>query len=61
MKGWKTLGWSLFLAVAGVLQTFDFTTIVPQGQQWTGTVLIAIGAVNAALRFVTTTPVGNSK
>lgn len=61
MKGWKTLAWSVFVAAVGVIQTFDFTTIIPPNQQWTGSVLMAIGAVTAALRYVTTTPVGKSE
>lgn len=58
MKGWKTLAFALALAVAGVLQTFNWTTIVPQDQTWSGVVMLAIGAVIAALRYVTDTPVG---
>lgn len=58
MKGYKTLIWSLLLAVVGVLQAFDWTTVVPASAQ--GWVLIAIGAVTAALRYVTTTPVGKA-
>ncbi len=57
-KGWKTLGFAALVALAGVLQAFDWTTIIPMNQTWSGVVLIAIGAVIAALRYVTTTPVG---
>ena len=61
MKGWKTLLWSCALAVVGVLQAFDFTTVVPPNQTWTGVALLAIGAVTAALRYVTTTPLGKAQ
>ena len=58
MKGWKTLSFALAVAICGVLQTFNFATIVPQNRTWSGVVMLAIGAAIAALRFVTTTAVG---
>lgn len=61
MKGWKTLAFSLLLAGVGVVQTFDWVTIVPQDKTWTGVVMMAIGGAIAALRYVTTTPIGQSK
>jgi uncharacterized membrane protein HdeD (DUF308 family) len=60
MKGWKTLGFALAVAVAGVVQSFNWATVVPQDKTWSGVVMIAIGAIIAALRYVTTTPVGKS-
>lgn len=59
MKGWRTLAWAAFVALAGVVQTFDWATVIPQGQN-SGLILIAIGAVTAALRYITDTPVGKS-
>lgn len=61
IKGWKTLGFGLLVALVGVLQTFDWTTIVPPNQTYTGAVLTAIGAIIVALRYVTTTPIGRSQ
>ncbi len=61
MKGWRTLGFSLLLAGVGVVQTFDWVTVVPQDKTWTGVVMMAIGGAIAALRYVTTTPIGQSK
>jgi hypothetical protein len=61
MKGYKTLGFALIVAVGGVLQTFDWATVVPQDKTWSGVVMIAIGAGIAALRAVTTTPIGQGK
>ncbi len=61
MKGWKTLAFSLLVAGVGVIQAFDWATVVPPDQTWTGSVMIAIGAATAALRYVTTTPIGQSK
>ena len=58
MKGWKTLGFALLVAIGGVLQTFNFATIIPQDQKWSGVVMLAVGAAIAALRYVTDTPVG---
>ncbi len=57
MKGWKTLTFALVLAVGGVLQTFDWATIVPQDQTWSGVAMLAVGAVVAALRYVTDSPI----
>jgi hypothetical protein len=60
MKGWKTLGFGVAVAIAGVLQSFDWATVVPQDKTWSGVVMIAIGAAITALRYVTTTPIGKS-
>jgi len=56
VKGWKTMGFSVALAVAGALQSTDWTTIVAPSQ--VGPTLMAIGVVVAVLRTVTNTPVG---
>jgi transcriptional regulator of nitric oxide reductase len=55
-KGWRTLGVSLVLAVVGVLQTADWATIVGPGA--IGPVMLGVGAVVAALRALTDTPLG---
>lgn len=60
MKGWKTLSFALLVAVAGVLQTFNWASVVPQDKTWSGLLMLAIGAAVAVLRSVTTTPVGKS-
>ena len=60
MKGWKTLLFALLVAVGGVLQTFNWATVIPQDQTWSGIVMVAIAAAIAALRVVTTTPVGKA-
>ncbi len=61
MKGWKTLTFALAVAVAGVLQAFNWATVVPQDKTWSGVVMLAIGAAIAALRYVTDTPAGKSR
>lgn len=61
MKGWKTLLFGLFVAVSGVLQTFDWVTVVPQDKTWSGAVMLAIGAAVVALRYVTDSPMFKSK
>ena len=58
LKGWKTLLLSLGIAAAGVLQSADWTTIVPSGA--VGPVMVGIGIVVAAFRAITDTPVGSS-
>ena len=60
MKGWKTLAFALAVAVGGTLQTFNWATVIPQDQTWSGVAMLAIGAGIAALRVVTTTPAGKS-
>lgn len=58
-KGWRTLLFALLIAAGGVVQTFDWATIIPQNQTWSGIAMLAVGAVIAALRYITTTPVGS--
>lgn len=61
LKGWKTLGFSLAIAIAGVVQVFDWATVIPQNKTWSGAAMIAIGGVIAGLRAVTNTPIGQSE
>jgi len=56
VKGWKTLLASLAIAVMGVLQATDWTTIVPADR--VGPVLVGIGVLMAVLRAVTDGPMG---
>ena len=60
MKGWKTLIFAIAVAIGGVLQTFDWATVIPQDKTWSGIAMVAVGAAIAALRAVTTTPIGKS-
>ena len=55
-KGWKTLVASLAIAVVGVLQATDWTTVVPPDK--VGPVRVGIGVLMAVLRVVTSGPVG---
>ncbi len=55
-KGWRTVILSVLLAVAGVLQTADWATIVPPTQ--VGPVILCVGILVAVLRALTDTPVG---
>ena len=56
MKGWRTLLFAGVVALAGVLEQFDWFQIVPA--QWNGLVLVVVGIVVAWLRKITTTSVG---
>lgn len=56
MQGWRTLLFAALLAIAGVLETFDWVTVIPEG--WVGPVTIGIGILVAWLRKITTTPIG---
>jgi hypothetical protein len=58
MQGYRTLAVAVAIAVAGALQAFDWVTVIPQDKTWTGIAMLAVGAVMAGLRYVTTTPVG---
>ncbi len=58
MTGYKTLLFSLILSAAGVLQTFDFTTVIPPNHVWSGVALVGVGAAVAWLRALTTAPIG---
>lgn len=60
MKGFKTLGFALLVAIGGVLQMFDWATVIPQDKTWSGMAMIAVGAGIAALRAVTSTPIATS-
>ena len=55
-KGWKTLAVSLAVAIVGVLQSADWTDIVPADK--VGPVMVGIGVLMAALRIATDGPVG---
>ena len=59
MKGFRTLVFSLAVAIVGVLQTADWATIIPPDQA--GLALTIVGVVAAALRFFTSTPVFEAK
>ncbi len=59
MKGFRTLAFSLAVAIVGVLQAADWATIIPPDQA--GLALTIVGVVSAALRFFTSTPVFEQK
>ena len=61
MQGWKTLLFGIALAVAGVLQAFNWATVIPQDQTWSGVAMLAVGAAVMALRYVTTSPIFTKK
>ena len=58
LKGWRTLIFAAIVAVAGVVQTFDWASVIPQDQKWSGIAMLAVGAIIAALRYITNTPIG---
>jgi hypothetical protein len=59
MKGYRTLLFSLAVAAVGVLQTFDWATVVPPEQA--GVAFTVIGVAAAVLRFLTSTSVGTAE
>lgn len=60
MTGWKTLLFNAGIAVVGVLQAFDWTTILGNVPQ-VGWIVAVIGAINMVLRSMTSTPVMTGK
>jgi hypothetical protein len=56
MKGYRTLLFSLAVAIIGVLQSFDWATVVAPEQA--GIALTVVGVAGAILRFLTSTAVG---
>jgi hypothetical protein len=58
MKGYRTLAFNAALALFGVAQAFDWTSVLGSAQA--GYVVSAIGVVGMVLRALTTTPVGKS-
>lgn len=73
LKGWRTIIWSGFLAIAGgavaILQAVnvDMIGIVlpdkykPYGPVIAPLVIAAIGVITGWLRYVTTTPIGSDQ
>lgn len=55
-QGWKTLIFAAAVALVGVAESADWVSLL--GSETAGYVLTAVGIVSAALRFLTTTPVG---
>ena len=59
MKGWRTLIFALVIAVIGVLEQFDWATVIPE--EFHGWSLALVGIVVAWLRKVTTTAIGHKE
>ena len=60
LSGWKTLIFNTAVAVFGAFAVFDWNTVVDHPQT-AGIIVSAIGVINVALRFFTTTPPGVPK
>lgn len=59
LTGWKTLIFSLIVAVIGVLSATDWVQLL--GSTKAGWIVTGIGIVSAILRTVTSTPVLKSE
>lgn len=59
MKGWRTLIFGAAVAIIGVMEAFDWTTVIPE--QYQGWALGIIGVVIIWLRKVTNTAIGKSE
>lgn len=55
MKGWRTLGFNAAAALLTVVTTASWPELLP-AYPWVAPLIITFG--NAALRFITTSPVG---
>ena len=60
LKGWKTIIFSGAVALLGVAQATDWTSVLGTSP-YVGWIVTGIGIAGAILRTVTTTPVGQSK
>lgn len=60
MKGYRTLAINLAIAVAGVITAFNWGDVLPPTAAMLVTSVV-IPLVNIGLRFITTTPVGQSQ
>ena len=58
MKGWRTFGVNVAVAVFGVLEATDWTAML--GSDAAGWTVTVIAIANMALRSVTTTRLGRS-
>lgn len=58
MNGYRTLIFNAMLAAWGVVESFDFASVIGNRA---GYVMIAVGAIGSVLRLITTTPVGGEK
>jgi hypothetical protein len=56
MKGWRTFGVNIAIAVFGVMEATDWTALL--GSDAAGWTVTAIAIANMALRTVTTTRLG---
>lgn len=59
MKGWRTLGVNAAVALLGVAQATDWTTVIGNSHA-AGYALLGVGMANMILRTVTNTPVGRA-
>jgi hypothetical protein len=59
LTGWRTIIVSAIVMALGGITAADLLPIL--GEPWTGIVMIAIGAVMAIMRYITTTPIGKSE
>lgn len=59
MHGYKTIIFAVLLAVLGGIQTADLVVLVPE--RYVGLAMLAISAIVAALRIMTTGPLGGTR
>lgn len=59
MHGYKTIIFAVLLAVLGGIQTADLAVLVPE--RYVGLAMLAIGAIVAALRILTDSPIGGPR
>lgn len=58
LNGYRTLIFNAAVALLGVAQAFDWTSVL--GSERAGVVVSAIGFAGMALRWATTTPIGSA-
>lgn len=59
LKGWNTIIFNVLSAIFGVLESTDFTNVIPA--EFQGYVITFIAIVNIYLRAQTNTPIGRKE
>lgn len=61
MQGWKTVIIAGAITMVGFLQTVNWVDLIPNDTKTVGLIVTVIGVVMAALRALTSTPIGKAQ
>lgn len=60
LKGFWTVVFAIAVTVAGALQALDWAALIPNNPTVVGYIVMGLGIIVGALRYITTTPMGKS-